>query len=297
MLRRKVLVLLWLVSALAVVAQDSNRDAAAEILIPGKDWQLLGKGYQLTADSAVDYEGNVYFTDARNNRIMKVDADGKISTWKENTNGTHGIAFGPDGRLYAGQHDRKRIVAFTRNGAESVIAEGAQTHHLTVTARNYVYFTQAPVHKVWIVDTTGQTRVVHEGIKWPRAVRAFGKQSLLVVGDAQGPFVWAFDIQPDGSLHHGRPFYRLQTRDGKADADAGGLDFDSEGFLYVATDLGVQVFDPHGKVAGIIKGPAGEDTFAVFFAGPGLQWLYTTNGDKLYRRSVRRHGALSSRQH
>src|SRR6185436_7449277 len=80
-----------------------------EILAPGKQWDLVGEGYQLTADSAVDKDGNAYFTDARKNRILKIDLDGKISVWKEPSNGTHGVAFGADGRLYGGQHDRKRI--------------------------------------------------------------------------------------------------------------------------------------------------------------------------------------------
>jgi len=51
-----------------------------DILVPGSHWDLLGQGYQLTADSAVDKEGSVYFTDSRNNRILKIDLDGKIST-------------------------------------------------------------------------------------------------------------------------------------------------------------------------------------------------------------------------
>ena len=89
------------------------------ILEPGKDWELLGQGYQLTADSTVDKEGNIYFTDARNSRIHKLDSNGKIAVWKEPSGGAHGVAFGPDGRLYAGQHDRKRILAYGPDGAES----------------------------------------------------------------------------------------------------------------------------------------------------------------------------------
>src|SRR6266478_1265676 len=85
------------------------------ILEPDKDWELLGGEYHLSADSTVDKEGNVYFTDNRNNRILKIDADGKITVWIEDSGGAHGVAFGPDGRLYAGQHDRKRIVAFDAN--------------------------------------------------------------------------------------------------------------------------------------------------------------------------------------
>jgi gluconolactonase len=120
------------------------------ILAAGNDWILLGQGYQLTADSAVDKEGSVYFTDARKNRILKIDPNGRISVWKEASGGAHGIASGPDGRLYAGQHDRKRIVALDLGGNESVVAEGVQTHHLIVTKRSGVYFADAPNHTVWL---------------------------------------------------------------------------------------------------------------------------------------------------
>ena len=49
-------------------APDSRRApnrGVDDILVPGKPWDLLGQGFQLTADSAVDRVGNVYFTDSR----------------------------------------------------------------------------------------------------------------------------------------------------------------------------------------------------------------------------------------
>lgn len=103
---------------------------ANEILIAGRHWELLGEWYHLTDDSTVDQAGNVYFSDARKNRILKIDLDGGVSTWREDTNGAHGVALGPDGRLYAGPHDRKRIAAFSRDAAEPVITEGAQSARL-----------------------------------------------------------------------------------------------------------------------------------------------------------------------
>ena len=260
-----------------------------EILAPGKPWDLLGGGYQLTGDSAVDRDGNVYFTDSRKNRILKIDLEGKISTWKEGSNGAHGIAFGPDGRLYAGQHDRKRIVAFSSDGTETLIAEGPQSHHLTVTSRNDIYFSEPPAYKVWLVDAGGRKRVVHDGINWPRGVRTSPDESMLVVNDPPTRWVWSFRIQADGSLINGQPFYRLET-DQKSETDAGGMAFDSKGFLYVATTLGVQVCDKRGRVAAIIHAPGKEGVSAVFFAGPGLHWLYVADGDKIYRRPAKRHG-------
>jgi gluconolactonase len=273
-------------------SEKINDTRAREILGPAKPWDLLGEGYQLTGDSAVDSDGNVYFTDARQNRILKIDLEGKISTWKEGSNGAHGIAFGPDGRLYAGQHDLQRIVAFSSDGTESLIAEGVQSHHLTVTARGDIYFSVPPAHKVWLVDARGHKRVVHDGINWPRGVRTSPDQSTLVVNDPPTRWVWSFQIQVDGSLINGQPFYRLETIGRKSGTDAGGMTFDSEGLLYVASDLGVQVCDKRGRVAAIINAPGGQGVSNVFFGGPGLRWLYVTDGDKVYRRPVQRHGAV-----
>ena len=66
--------------------------------------------------------------------------------------------------------------------------------------------------------------------------------------------------------------------------------FDSEGFLYVATNIGVQVCDQQGRVTAVIDAP-GESVSAVFFGGPGLQRLYVTDGNKVWRRPVKRRGA------
>ena len=115
---------------------------------------------------------------------------------------------------------------------------------------------------------------------------------MLVVDDPPTRWVWAFQIQVDGSLINGRPFCRLETSDESSGTDAGGMVFDSEGFLYVATKEGVQICDQQGRVTAIIEPPGSDGVSNVFFGGPGLQWLYVTDGDKLYRRPAKRRGAV-----
>ena len=275
---------------LAVIAVFLLSAQPSQILVPGQSWTLLGQGYQLTADSAVNKDGIVYFSDAHNNRIMKIDLEGRITTWKEESHGTHGVAFGPDGLLYAGQHDRKRIVAFSQDGTESVVAEGMQTHHLTVTSDNRIYFSDAPGHRVWTVEA-GHARIVSDAVDWPRGVRVSPDRSTLVVNAPRTKWVWQFRIQADGSLTAGHPFCQLKTRPGSSASDAGGMAFDSEGLLYIATNTGIQVCDSEGRITGVIDTPSAEGASNLWFAGPGLQWLYVTDGDKLYRRPVKRRGA------
>jgi enterochelin esterase-like enzyme/sugar lactone lactonase YvrE len=271
-----------------------NERGVYSILEPDKEWEFLGEGYHLSADATTDKEGNVYFTDATHNRIYKIDLNGKIALWKENTNGAHGVMFGPDGRLYACQHNNKRMIAYAPDGKESVVVDGVSMHHLAVTQHNEVYFSEAPAHSVWFVDAKGNKRVVYSGINWPRSVRLSPDQSLLVVDEPHDKWVWSFTIEPDGSLANGEPFYRLETPDDSSDPDAGGMAFDTEGFLYVATVLGIEVCDQPGRVNSIINKPQGmtDGVANLVFGGPNMQWLYATDGDKMYRRQVKRQGVF-----
>ena len=54
-----------------------------------------------TEGPAVDREGNVYFTDIINQRIMKLSTDVVLSTYRENSNAANGLLIDPQGRLIA----------------------------------------------------------------------------------------------------------------------------------------------------------------------------------------------------
>lgn len=270
----------------------SERHEVRLILEPGKDWELVAEGFKLTEGPAVDRDGNIFFTDIPNSRIHQIGANGKVSVFKEDTASSNGMMFGPDGRLYVCENGRKRIVAYGKDGVSSVIAEGVNSNDLAVNRKGEIYFTEPPTKRVWFVDAKGAKRVVHEGIEYPNGVRLSADQSLLYVADYRGKYVWSFQVQPDGSLTNGEPFYRLETPDDSSISHADGMAVDTEGYLYVATRAGLQICDQAGRVVAILNKPQEAPLTNVLFAGPGLQTLYVTSGDKVYKRSIRRKGVL-----
>lgn len=89
---------------------------------------------------------------------------------------------------------------------------------------------------------------------------------------------------------HAQPFGLLEHRVGEP-AQPSGMCVDTNGWLYVATDLGVQVLDPCGRVNFILPTP--KQPHDVCFGGPDLTELFIACGDAIYKRKTKAHGYLS----
>jgi enterochelin esterase family protein len=66
-----------------------------------------------------------------------------------------------------------------------------------------------------------------------------------------------------------------------------GTAVDKIGRYYVTSALGVQVFDPTGRQCGVLPKPdLAKPLTSCTLAGIGHQYLYVTNGDKIFRRKL-----------
>jgi gluconolactonase len=257
---------------------------------PTKGWELLSQGHSFAEGPAADKDGNVFFTDARADKIWKIAVDGKVSLFKDKVGFVYGLDFGADGRLYACRRDPKQIVSFAMDGTETVIADGADANDLVVTSKGEIYYSDPTAHRVWHIDAQRNRRIVHEGISFPNGITLTPDQSMVIVADSADRWVWSFQRSANGSLVNGEPFHRLELIDQTPRSSADGLTVDSEGFLYVTTNMGLQIVDPPGRVNAILNKPQAGPLSNVTFGGANLDYLYVTAGDKVYRRLAKRKG-------
>ncbi|MEO8126567.1 MAG: alpha/beta hydrolase-fold protein [Bryobacteraceae bacterium] len=257
-----------------------------------KPWQQVGETYHSVTSPAADLEGNVYFADPASNRIYKSDAAGKVTLFKNSSNGAKALAIGPGGRLYAYQSAAKRIVSYSPQGDEKVAASKVEASGMAVNAKGALYFADA-VHKtIGYVDANGQSRIVYSGgeIAVPSAVALSPDQAMLIVTDAQARFSWSFQIAADGSLINGEPFYRLEMPESGWMSGARSAMLDSIGQVYFATAVGLQVCEANGRVAQILNPPEHGTIEGLAFGGKDLNWIYAAEGGKLFRRPVKVNG-------
>ncbi|MDQ3349716.1 MAG: SMP-30/gluconolactonase/LRE family protein [Acidobacteriota bacterium] len=275
--------------------EGKSRQNVYQVLVPGEEWQLVSEGHRHTDGPAVAPNGEMLFSDPAVNRIHRAGLDGKVTVFAENTSGANGMMFGPDGRLYTGATRTKQMMAYSEDGKTEILAEDVSVNDLAVNARGDLYFTDSPGKKVWFLPKGGKPRMVDEGIESPNGVLFSPDQSLLYVSDYSGQLAWSFQIQADGSLAHKQRYFYLHVPDAAVRSGADGMAADADGRVYIATPLGVQVLDQMGRVQAIIPAPLTASLSNVEFGGPGMDEMFITNGDKVFKRKTKVKGIVSWR--
>ena len=278
-------------------AGKSKNNMLDALLIPGEDWQLVGEGYQFTEGPAANAKGEVFFADGRNNRIWKIALDGKLTEFANDTKGIYGLAFGPDGKLYGTATGTKQIVAYDPDGKMTVVTEGIRGNDLVVAANGNIYVTepntpQPDASNVWLVKPNGEKKVIDTGLRFANGITLSADQTLLYVPDYRSHWVYSYQLQADGTPQHKQQYYWLHVHDTVDASQADGMKVDSEGRLYVATKLGIQICDQAGRVNAILPTPNGRIT-NLSFGGADGDILYATCVDKVYKRKLKAKGANS----
>jgi len=279
-----------------VHAGQTKNQSLNDILIPNEGWQLVSEGYKFTEGPAVNSHGEVFFTDVTSNQIHKIGLDNKTSLFASDTKRGNGQAFGPDGRLYVVESGDQKVVAYDRDGKVSAIADGFVGNDIVVANNGNIYVTNPPADnenapsKIWLIKPNGQKSIVDTGLKYSNGVTLSPDQTLLYVDDYRSHWIYSYEIRPDGSLQSKQKFFWLQVPDTSDQSNADGLRVDTDGRVYVATAMGVQVCDQAGRVQCIIPTP-NRRLSNLTFGGDHFDTIYATCGDRVYRRKMKVKGA------
>ena len=125
-------------AAVPAAAQDVN---LTQILLPGEGWQEVAAEWKSAAGLAGDGRGNVYVADGK--QIWRIDKDGKASVFAKTDGVVHGLAVGPDGKIFASEPERKVVLLLDANGKEVGKSEGDSVRDLVVTKQGMIYATLA----------------------------------------------------------------------------------------------------------------------------------------------------------
>jgi gluconolactonase len=280
-----------------VKAGALNDERMGKILIPGQGWELVGEGYRSTEGPAVNAKGEVFFNDVTAGKTYKIGLDGKITIEKEDSKRANGQAFDAQGRLYSVSMRDPKVLRYETDGKVTVLADDIAGNDLVVDRNGNVYVTNPPPDssndpsKLWLIKPDGTKQVVDTGgVKYMNGVTFSPDQSLLYVADYRSHWVYSYVVQPDATLAYKQRYYWLHVADTDDQSNADGIRTDTEGRLYVATRLGVQVCDQPGRVNAILPTP-NKRVSNLVFGGEKFDTLYATCGDKIYKRKLTATGA------
>src|SRR6184192_381477 len=114
-------------AALTTLAVAECRTAFAadtNIIAQGETLQKLADGFSFTEGPACDREGNVFFTDQPNDRILEWSADGKLSTFMQPCGRANGLCFDRPGNLWACADEKNELWRITPSGKVTVVLNG-----------------------------------------------------------------------------------------------------------------------------------------------------------------------------
>lgn len=265
-----------------------------QVLLTNEGWQKVADGYGHTDGAAVDSEGNFYFADvAKGTEIFKVTHDGKVSSYAKGLEKVSGMQFGSDGKLYCCQAGKVRqVVTVDTTGKIEVIAKNIQSNDLVVTEDGWVYVTETKTASIVIISPSNEVKRFKTKMVRPNGITLSVGQNFLNVSDHGSDKVWSYSIQKDGGLTNEQSYMYLRTRDKMLASKGDGMATDAYNRYYVTSDMGIQMYDPTGRMGGVILNPLGKPVNSIEFAGPERSYMYICGKDAIYRRKTRSIGIL-----
>jgi len=272
----------------------------SEIIEPGAKLEKLADGFLFTEGPSADANGNVYFTDQPNDRIMVWSISEELSTFMQPSGRSNGLAFDKNGFLWSCADEKNELWKISPDKKVNVIL--GQYHDkllngpndLWIMPNGGIFFTDPFYKRTWWNHTTmpqdkqgvyylnpdhkSVVRVADD-LKQPNGIVGTPDGKTLYVADIGDKKTWLYSINKDGSLRDKTLFCQMGSD---------GMTMDSKGNIYL-TGKGVTIFDKKGNQIAVIEVPESW-TANVCFGGHDMKSLFITASKGLYRIRIKVKG-------
>jgi gluconolactonase len=299
------ILLLVIVTALAAKSSAQTSNDASAVVAPGAKLAKLAGDFKFTEGPTADKDGNIFFTDQPNNRIMKWSVDGKLTTFLQPAGRANGMCFDDQGNLIACADEKAELWSIAPDGKHTVLAHEYDgkiinsSNDVWVRPDQALYFTD-PFYKrdwwdydkppqgteqVYFLSADRKTlKRVTTDLAQPNGIIGTPDGRTLFVADIKAGKTYAYNIQADGALTNKRL---------RCELGSDGMTLDTEGNLYL-TGQGVIVFDKSGKRIAQIAVPESW-TANVSFGGKDHRTLFITASTGLYAIRMQHAGANAAK--
>jgi gluconolactonase len=270
------------------------------VVAAGTKIELVNGALQRTEGPVAMRDGSMLVSSTR---IIKIDLSDNVSTFVENSNGTNGMGWDQQGRLIAVQRapGNEKVGVLYPPDKVTTLADNFEgkpfnsLNDMALDKRGGVYFTDT--QGIYYLPPGGRvTRIIDE-VPRPNGLVLSPDEKTLYVHNKDGVYMLAFDVAPDGTISNRRNFARYKSvripghKDPSWDEDNGadGMAVDSEGRVYAATNVGVEVFSPRGELLGVMPVQWGAENDNIrkpqnlAFGGPDRKTLYIVGAGTVYK--------------
>lgn len=280
-----------------VRSQESN---LSHILKRGITPVKLSGEFSFTEGPAADNEGNVYFTDQPNDRIMIWSVKGKLSTFMQPSGRSNGMFFDVKGNLWACADEKNELWCIAPDKKIEVVVSKYDDkllngpNDLWIAPDGSIYFTDPFYKRPWWKHTERPQekqcvyylspdhktlKMIVDDLVQPNGIIGTPDGKTLYIADIGAGKTWSYTIQGNGILTDKKLF---------CEQGSDGMTIDAEGNIYL-TGKGVTIYDKTGKRIGNIPIPE-PWTANICFGGKDRKSLFITASKGLYMINTRMKG-------
>ncbi len=263
-----------------------QKSSTVEMDVNGK-YRNISQG-QMQTNGLYPYKnGNLIVCDMMGHRVVEMSTQGKVI------------------KVLASQYNGKPI-----DGPNDVVTDNKGGFYFTDPQFTMEAVKFQPGRAVYYVSPNGDVKRVTEPNEFamPNGIllskdgktlyinNCYDDESWFPVKSEKDNFLWAHDVLEDGSVSNGRKFAKLLLPENVLDrkgrsSSADGMAIDTDGNIYIATYLGVQIFSNKGQFVGIINLPS--FPVSLCFGGEDMKTLFIVSFNKLYKIPTKKVGYIN----